>query len=138
MPSCSDRIAEVERASFRPGIGPTNAADGLRKIPGVGPDRRGDAADEDAGAQGFRSARQFAAWIGLTPKDHSTGGKVRLGVITRAGDEDLRSVLVVGATSLLRQFRAGRGRDGVRCQRGSINFSSASRPSWSPWHWPTR
>lgn len=38
-------------------------------------------------------------------------GKVRLGTITRAGDEDLRRVLVVGATSLLRQFRAGRGRD---------------------------
>jgi transposase len=37
----------------------------------------------------FRSGRQFAAWIGLTPKDHSTAGKVRLGVITRAGDEGL-------------------------------------------------
>jgi len=46
----------------------------------------------------FRSGRQFAAWIGLTPKDHSTAGKARLGGITRAGDEGLRSVLVVGAT----------------------------------------
>jgi transposase len=44
----------------------------------------------------FRSGRQFAAWIGLTPKDHSTAGKVRLGVITRTGDEALRSVLVSG------------------------------------------
>jgi transposase len=50
----------------------------------------------------FRSGRQFAAWIGLTPKDHSTAGKVRLGVITRAGDEGLRSVLVVGATAVIR------------------------------------
>jgi transposase len=50
----------------------------------------------------FRSGRQFAAWIGLTPKDHSTAGKVRLGVITRAGDESLRSVLVVGATAVIR------------------------------------
>jgi hypothetical protein len=47
------------------------------------------------------AGRQFAAWIGLTPKDHSTAGKVRLGVITRAGDEGLRSVLVVGATSVI-------------------------------------
>ena len=57
----------------------------------------------------FRSGRQFAAWMGLTPKDHSTAGKVRLGVITRAGDEGLRSVLVVGATAVLRHLRNGNG-----------------------------
>lgn len=39
------------------------------------------------------TCRNFAAWMGLTPKGHSTAGKVRLGVITRAGDEMLRSVL---------------------------------------------
>jgi hypothetical protein len=55
----------------------------------------------------FRSGRQFAAWIGLTPKDHSTAGKVRLGVITRAGDEGLRSVLVVGATAAIQQALRG-------------------------------
>ena len=55
----------------------------------------------------FRSGRQFAAWIGLTPKDHSTAGKVRLGVITRAGDEGLRSVLIVGATAVIRHVRSG-------------------------------
>ena len=58
----------------------------------------------------FRSGRQFAAWIGLTPKDHSTAGKVRLGVITRAGDEALRSLLVVGATAVIWQARRGRGK----------------------------
>jgi transposase len=55
----------------------------------------------------FQSGRQFAAWIGLTPKDHSTAGKVRLGVITRAGDEGLRSVLVVGATAVIRHAVRG-------------------------------
>ena len=60
----------------------------------------------------FRSGRQLAAWIGLTPKDHSTGGRLRPGVITRAGDEALRSTLVVGATALLQQVRNGRGRTG--------------------------
>jgi transposase len=55
----------------------------------------------------FKSGRQFAAWIGLTPQDHSTAGKVRLGVITRAGDETLRSVLVVGATAVIRHVRRG-------------------------------
>jgi transposase len=43
----------------------------------------------------------------LTPKDHSTAGKVRHGVITRTGDEILRSVLVVGATAVIRQLRRG-------------------------------
>jgi len=57
----------------------------------------------------FRGGRDFAAWVGLTPKDHSTAGKQRLGVITRAGDETLRRVLVVGATSLIQQVRKGRG-----------------------------
>ena len=51
----------------------------------------------------FKSGRQFAAWIGLTPKDHSTAGKARSGVITRAGDETLRCVLVVGATTAVQQ-----------------------------------
>jgi transposase len=57
----------------------------------------------------FTSARHFAAWIGLTPKDHSTAGKTRLGKITRAGDERLRSILVAGATAVIRQARCGRG-----------------------------
>jgi transposase len=49
--------------------------------------------------------------MGLTPRDHSTAGKVRLGVITRAGDEALRKTLVVGATAVLQHLRAGRGRN---------------------------
>jgi len=58
----------------------------------------------------FRSGRDFAAWLGLTPKDHSTAGKQRLGVITRAGDEALRRVLVLGATAVIQQVQRGRGR----------------------------
>jgi transposase len=59
--------------------------------------------------QAFRCGRDFAAWMGLTPKDHSTAGKTRLGVITRAGDEALRRTLVVGATSVIKQVNAGKG-----------------------------
>jgi len=58
----------------------------------------------------FRSGRQFAAWIGLTPRDHSTAGKVKLGVITRAGDEALRAVLVSGATAVIRHAVGCKGR----------------------------
>src|SRR5258707_990041 len=53
--------------------------------------------------------RLFAAWLGLTPKDHSTAGKTRLGKITRAGDESLRRLLVAGATSVVKQAK-GRSR----------------------------
>ncbi|WP_076611292.1 IS110-like element ISRsp4 family transposase [Sinorhizobium fredii] len=86
---CSKRLAEI------PGVGPIGASLLLMKTPDP---------------RMFKSGRDFAAWIGLTPKDHSTAGKVRLGVITRAGDEMLRSILVVGATSLLQQVRTGRSR----------------------------
>ena len=61
----------------------------------------------------FRSGRQFAAWMGLTPKDHSTAGKVRLGVITRAGDEGLRSVLVARDHVVLRHLRNGNGKSAL-------------------------
>jgi transposase len=84
----SRRIAEV------PAVGPIGASLTVMKVP-----------DPHA----FRCGRDFAAWVGLTPKDHSTAGKTRLGVITRAGDETLRSVLVAGATSLIQQVRKGRG-----------------------------
>ncbi len=79
----------------------------LAKIPGVGPIGAVLLRLKTPNPELFRSGRQFAAWIGLTPKDHSTAGKVRHGVITRAGDEALRSVLVVGATSVILQVRRG-------------------------------
>lgn len=55
----------------------------------------------------FKSGRDYAAWLGLTPGDHSTGGKARPGRITRAGDPILRSLLVVGATAVIWQTRRG-------------------------------
>ena len=73
----------------------------LVKIPGVGPIGAALLKMKTPAPELFKSGRQYAAWIGLTPKDHSTAGKARLGVITRAGDETLRSVLVVGATAVI-------------------------------------
>ena len=51
--------------------------------------------------QEFRNGRQFAAWLGLVPRQHSTGGKTRLGRITRRGDAYLRTLLILGAKSAL-------------------------------------
>ena len=52
------------------------------------------------------SARHFAAWIGLVPRQHSTGGKERLGPISKRGDGYLRRLLVTGAQAVLRWMRA--------------------------------
>jgi len=87
--------ADSVRLAKIPSIGPIGATALVMKVP-------------DPGL--YPSGRHFAAWIGLTPKDHSTAGKTRLGKITRAGDEMLRSVLVAGATSVIQQARKGRGR----------------------------
>ncbi len=82
----------------------------LARIPGVGPVIASLLVMKTPDPHAFRSGRHFAAWLGLTPKDHSTAGKLRLGVITRAGDEVLRSLLVVGATAVVWQVRRGTGR----------------------------
>jgi len=80
----SRRLAAV------PGIGPVTAAALAAKVPDPGM---------------FRSARDFAAWIGLTPKNHSTAGRTKLGTITRAGDEMLRALLVCGATAVIQHVQ---------------------------------
>jgi transposase len=79
----------------------------LSTIPGVGP-IGSIMLSMKAPPETFRSGRDFAVWIGLTPKDHSTGGRQKHGGITKAGDSVLRSALIVGATALLRHIRKGR------------------------------
>jgi transposase len=81
----------------------------LAQIPGIGPIGATALVMKTPDPRAFPSGRHFAAWLGLTPKDHSTAGKTRLGKITRAGDEMLRSVLVAGATAVIQQVRRGRG-----------------------------
>jgi transposase len=80
----------------------------LSTIPGVGPIGSAMLSMKAPPPQIFKSGRDFAAWSGLTPRDHSTGRRQRHGGITKAGDSALRATLVVGATALLRHVRAGR------------------------------
>jgi len=58
----------------------------------------------------FRSGRDFAAWIGLVPRQDSTGGKQKLGPISKQGDRYLRRILVVGAIAVLRRARENPGK----------------------------
>jgi transposase len=75
----------------------------LATIPGVGPITASLIAATVVDIGLFRSARHFAAWLGLVPRQHSTGGKARLGRITKAGNEQIRTLLVLGATSMVRR-----------------------------------
>ncbi len=75
----------------------------LAEVPSIGPIGATMLAMKQTDAMACRSGRYFSAWMGMTPKDHSTAGKTRLGCITRAGDPALRSVLVVGAMAVIRQ-----------------------------------
>jgi transposase len=77
----------------------------LSTIPGIGPVGATAFAASVADPGQFRSGREFAAWLGLTPSQNSSGGKDRLGRITKMGDRYLRKLLVIGATSLIRRAR---------------------------------
>lgn len=78
--------ARSKRLMERPGIGPIGASALLASI---------------GGGHDFKNGRQVAAWMGLTPGQYSSGGKARLGRITKAGDPYLRSLLVMGARAVL-------------------------------------
>jgi transposase len=74
----------------------------LAEIPGIGPIVATALVAEIGDWRAFSSGRNLAAWIGLVPKQHTTGGKDRLGGITKQGNRYLRWLLVVGATSVVR------------------------------------
>ncbi|MDD2878656.1 MAG: IS110 family transposase [Acidiphilium sp.] len=78
----------------------------LAAIPGVGPITAITMA-LTINAADFETGRHFAAWLGLTPREHSTGGKHRLGRINKAGNERLRQLLVVGSMSVIRFAKPG-------------------------------
>jgi transposase len=78
----------------------------LMTIPGIGPVGATALAASVTDPHQFRSGRQFAAWLGLTPLQKSSGGKERLGRITKMGDKYLRKLLVVGMTSLVSRAKS--------------------------------
>jgi transposase len=82
--------ADLRRLTEVPGIGPISAASLKALVPDP---------------SGFVSGRHFAAWLGLTPRAHSTGGKERLGRISKMGNPTMRTLLILGATTVLRHAR---------------------------------
>lgn len=88
------RLAALQRSN--------DTARRLATIPGIGPIGATALAASVTDPAQFQSGRQFAAWLGLTPRQSSSGGKERLGRITKMGDRYLRQLLIVGATALIR------------------------------------
>ena len=74
----------------------------LDEIPGVGPALATALVASVADPKAFRSGRDFSAWIGLVPKQHSSGGKDRLGGISKQGDRYLRGLFMAGALAVIR------------------------------------
>lgn len=77
----------------------------LETIPGIGPISASALAASITDPEVFRNGRELAAWIGLVPRQNSTGGKQRLGRISKQGDHYLRWLLVAGAMSVIRQAK---------------------------------
>jgi len=78
----------------------------LKTIPGIGVIGATAIAATVTDPKAFRSGREFAAWIGLVPRQSSTGGKVRLAGISKQGDRYLRRLFVIGAMAVVKQARA--------------------------------
>ena len=88
--------AETARPMSIPGIGPVSAMAFQAFAPPM---------------EGFRRGRDFAAWLGLVPRQHGTGGKMRLGKVSKMGQRDLRRLLVSGAMTVIRHaIRRGSGK----------------------------
>ena len=105
LQSLSDQIGVLERdihAQHRV----SEASRRLQTIPSIGVIGATAITATVTDASAFKSGREFAAWVGLVPRQYSTGGKQKLGGISKQGDRYLRRLLIVGATAVIRHARA--------------------------------
>ena len=114
----------------------------LATIPGIGPIIATAIAATVVEPSGFASAREFAAWLGLVPRQHSTGGKARLGGISKRGNRYLRRLLINGASANLLRSKATNADPwviGLRRRRPSLVVAVAlanktARIAWAVMH----
>jgi transposase len=104
LEAVGSRVKEIE-AAILAWHKDNEASRRLAAIPGVGPITASAIVATVTDPTRFHSARQFAAWIGLVPKQNSSGGKQRQGGISKQGDRTLRRLLVLGATAVIRHAR---------------------------------
>jgi transposase len=102
----SDRIEHLGQ-EIQAGVRADETARRLTSIPGVGPLIAATVRATINDIEGFKTGRDFAAWLGLTPRLLSSGGKEKLGSISKQGNRQLRTLLVVGASSIIKQAKRG-------------------------------
>ena len=100
--SLKEKEQELERR-LRASARDDEEARRLMSIPGVGPITASAIQAFAPPMENFRRGRDFSAWLGLVPRQHSTGGKPRLGRISKMGQRDIRRLLITGAMSVIRQ-----------------------------------
>ena len=104
LEALGERVKEIE-AAILAWHKENEASRRLATIPGIGPITASAIVATVTDPSEFHSARQFAAWVGLVPKQNSSGGKERQGGISKQGDRYLRRLLVLGATAVIRHAR---------------------------------
>ena len=103
----NDEIAALDKAVLK--LHRTDAvSQRLATVPGIGALIATVLTATVSDATAFNGGREFAAWLGLVPRQHSTGGKARLGKISKMGNRDLRRLLVVGAHAALYRIKSGK------------------------------
>ena len=114
----------------------------LASVPGIGPIIATANRRHGGRTSGFRSGREFAAWLGLVPRQNSTGGKHRLGGISKRGNQYLRRLLINGASANLLRSKATNADPwviGLRRRRPSLVVAVAlanktARIAWAVMH----
>jgi transposase len=112
----------------------------LMTIPGIGPIAATAIAALAPAMETFQRGRDFAAWLGLTPRQHSTGGKTKLGRISRMGDRTLRRLLIIGASAVVQHASRRGAAEGswlagmlVRKPRMLISVAQANKTARIVW-----
>jgi transposase len=100
--SLTQHIDSLDR-QIKASVKENETARRLMTIPGVGPMTAASMMALAPDPSVFRCGRDFSAWMGLTPLEHSSGGKQRLGHISKRGEKSLRRLLLLGATAVVRQ-----------------------------------
>ena len=103
----NEEVAVLNKAILRQHRG-SETSQRLATVPGIGTLTATVLVATVSEPETFSGGREFAAWIGLVPRQHSTGGKARLGHISKMGNRDLRRLLVVGAHAALYRIKSGK------------------------------
>jgi transposase len=120
--------------------GEDEACQRLRQIPGVGPLVSTATVAAIGNGAAFRKGREFAAWLGLAPRQHSTGGKTKLGGISKRGNRYLRRMFIHGARAVLLRVKYDTGNFGqwvrqleARAPRNKVIVAVANKLARVAW-----